>query len=113
MQFFAGKLKFNSKNEYDPNGTSPRENFDTLLWALVTVFEILVGERWNLVMYSAMRAVGTVSSLYFVTLTLFGNIIMLNLFLAIILGNFEQASQVLRIKKFLEEDEEYDIDSWH
>jgi hypothetical protein len=29
---------------------------------------------------------------------------MLNLFLAILLGNFEEASSVLRIKKFLEDE---------
>lgn len=43
-------------------------------------------------MYSTMRIKGPASCLYFVSLILFGNIIMLNLFLAIILGNFEEAS---------------------
>jgi hypothetical protein len=39
MQFFAGKLKFNEEGDVDLiNGVSPRANFDTLLWAFVTVF---------------------------------------------------------------------------
>ncbi len=55
-------------------------------------------------MYSCIRSVGWLSSLYFISLVIFGNIIMLNLFLAILLGNFEEASSILRIKKFIEED---------
>lgn len=47
------------------------------------------------------------------TLTLFGNIILLNLFLAIILGNFEGASQVLRMKKFLQDDVNLNIKHSH
>jgi hypothetical protein len=42
-------------------------------------------------MYDCIRAVGPVSSFYFITLILFGNIVMLNLFLAILLGNFDKA----------------------
>jgi hypothetical protein len=39
MQFFAGKLKFNDEGHVDlDHGMSPRANFDTLLWAFVTVF---------------------------------------------------------------------------
>ena len=41
-------------------------------------------------MYDCYRAVGWASSIYFISLILFGNIIMLNLFLAILLGNFNQ-----------------------
>jgi len=39
MQFFAGKLRFDIDGDYDPeHGVVPRANFDTLLWAFVTVF---------------------------------------------------------------------------
>ena len=38
MQFFAGKMLFNEKGEYDPvNGKVPRQNFDTIIWAVTTV----------------------------------------------------------------------------
>jgi len=36
-----------------------------------------------------MRAAGKASAIYFVTFIVLGNIIMLNLFLAIILGSFD------------------------
>lgn len=39
-------------------------------------------------MYDSYRATGSVSVIYFISLVLFGNIIMLNLFLALLLGNF-------------------------
>ena len=38
-----------------------------------------------------MLGAGSFSAIYFITLILFGNIIMLNLFLAILLGNFSKA----------------------
>jgi hypothetical protein len=30
MSFFAGKIKFDDNDKYDPNGTTVRENYDTL-----------------------------------------------------------------------------------
>lgn len=74
MSFFAGKVTFDEDNQYlridrretcdvepadtKPVAESPRANFDTLLWAYLTVFEIMIGENWNGVMYDHMRAVG-------------------------------------------------------
>lgn len=42
-------------------------------------------------MYDCIRTAGPLASLYFITLILMGNIVMLNLFLAILLGNFDRA----------------------
>ena len=59
MQFFANTLMFDEKGNHDLiNGVVPRENFDTLLWAIVTIFSILVGDNWHLVMYNCIRATG-------------------------------------------------------
>ena len=91
MQFFAGELKFNSDGFYDPNGEVARANFDSIYWAAITVFEVLIGDNWNEVMFDCMKSIGKISSIYFISLILFGNIIMLNLFLAILLGNFDKA----------------------
>ena len=90
MQMFAGKLIFNEDGYYDlENGKSCRQNFDNLLSALITVFQILVGDDWNKVMYKAYLAVKPSAVVYFIVLVLVGKIILLNLFLAILLGNFE------------------------
>lgn len=81
---------------FDPNGDVPRENFDHIIWALITVFQILVGDKWNEVMYKAYNATSYVSVIYFIMLVLIGKIILLNLFLAILLGYFEQSSLLIR-----------------
>lgn len=104
MQFFAGSLKFDSSDKVDKvNGTSPRENFDTLLWAFVTVFSIIIGDGWNKVMYNCIRAVGMGATFYFIVLVLLGNIILLKLFLAILIGNFEEASILFKEMKFIKD----------
>ena len=92
MSFFAGKIKFNEKDQYDiEKGESPRTNFDSLGWSILTIFQVLLGEGWNDIMYDCMRSSGMMAALYFIGLVIFGNIIMLNLFLAILLGNFDKA----------------------
>ena len=82
MQMFGGKMCGLD------DGDTPRHNFDTLLWALVTVFQVLTGEDWNAVMYDGVAAAGSWSSLYFVALLIIGNFLVLNLFVAILLTNF-------------------------
>ena len=92
MSFFAGQIKFDENDKVDlVNGKPPRQNFDEVYWGVITIFQILLGEEWNYVMYSTMRSISDVTAGYFILLVLSGNIIMLNLFLAILLGNFEKA----------------------
>ena len=62
----------------------------------------MIGDNWVNVMYKGMLAGGGISSIYFITLVMFGNIIMLNLFLAILLGNFDKARDFGNKKKMLE-----------
>ena len=92
MSFFAGSVKFDDNDKLDlVNGKSPRANFDDILWSVVTIFEVLMGESWNEIMYQGIRAQGFAVAIYFIALFMIGSIIMLNLFLAILLGNFEKA----------------------
>jgi hypothetical protein len=47
MQFFAGNLLFDDNGNFDQvDGMVPRANFDTLLWAFVTIFQVLIGYNW-------------------------------------------------------------------
>lgn len=69
-----------------------RHNFDTMLWSIITVFQILTGEDWNLVMYDGMRSTSSLAALYFIMMVVLGNYIILNLFLAILLDNFAGVS---------------------
>jgi hypothetical protein len=63
------------------------------------VFQIIIGENCNAAMYNHMRSVGHASCVYFIVLVVGGNVIMLNLFLAILLGNFDRARESGEKKK--------------
>jgi hypothetical protein len=91
MEFYAHRLKFDARTkEIDRHGESPRLNFDDFFHAFVTIFSILVGDDWQYILYNAIRSEGyAISVLYFVTLIVLGTFILFNLFLAILIGNFE------------------------
>ena len=57
---------------------------------LTTIFIVFIGEDWNSVMYDHYRATNSLTIVYFIFLFIFGNLILLNLFLAILLKNFEE-----------------------
>ncbi|KAI4899043.1 hypothetical protein NFI96_001213, partial [Prochilodus magdalenae] len=112
MQLFGGQFNFNQ-------GTPPT-NFDTFPAAIMTVFQILTGEDWNMVMYDGIVSQGGVkrgmiSSVFFIVLTLFGNCILhrvsfmviidrivgwpdtlLNVFLAIAVDNLANAQELTK-----------------
>uniref|UniRef100_A0A7M4FQA3 Voltage-dependent T-type calcium channel subunit alpha n=1 Tax=Crocodylus porosus TaxID=8502 RepID=A0A7M4FQA3_CROPO len=80
--------KFSLKT--DTGDTVPdRKNFDSLLWAIVTVFQILTQEDWNVVLYNGMASTSPWASLYFVALMTFGNYVLFNLLVAILVEGFQ------------------------
>ncbi|XP_058876232.1 voltage-dependent T-type calcium channel subunit alpha-1I-like, partial [Acipenser ruthenus] len=80
--------KFSLKT--DSGDTVPdRKNFDSLLWAIVTVFQILTQEDWNAVLYNGMASTSPWASLYFVALMTFGNYVLFNLLVAILVEGFQ------------------------
>lgn len=95
MQLFGGKMKWYYY------GTSPGDkamaHFDSFWWGFVTVFQVLTGENWNDVLYNTMWALyqpeeassAITAVIYFILLNVVGNYMILNLFLAILLANFE------------------------
>ncbi|KAE9001800.1 Sodium channel protein type 5 subunit alpha [Phytophthora rubi] len=95
VQFFGNTMRFDDEGYPTPftlegfwNGTVPRNNFDTLLWAAVTVFQIITGENWNNIMYFAILGNGMFSCVYFISLVILGDFVLMNLFLALLLDNF-------------------------
>ncbi|XP_072568089.1 voltage-dependent P/Q-type calcium channel subunit alpha-1A isoform X10 [Paramormyrops kingsleyae] len=93
MQLFGGQFNFES-------GT-PSTNFDTFPAAIMTVFQILTGEDWNVVMYYGIKSQGGVNngmiySIFFIVLTLFGNYTLLNVFLAIAVDNLANAQELTK-----------------
>uniref|UniRef100_A0A8B9LJI1 Voltage-dependent L-type calcium channel subunit alpha n=1 Tax=Astyanax mexicanus TaxID=7994 RepID=A0A8B9LJI1_ASTMX len=86
MQLFGGKFNFDETQ-------TKRSTFDAFPQALLTCFQILTGEDWNMVMYDGIMAYGgpvfpgMIVCLYFVILFICGNYILLNVFLAIAVDN--------------------------
>jgi voltage-dependent calcium channel L type alpha-1D len=71
---------------------TPRANFDTISSACTTVFIIIIGEDWPAIAYNFVRSYGNnceYISLYFIFVLVVGNFMLLSLFTAILLQNFE------------------------
>ncbi|XP_051994917.1 voltage-dependent T-type calcium channel subunit alpha-1H-like isoform X1 [Xyrauchen texanus] len=86
MHLFGCKFSLKMEN----GDTIPdRKNFDSLLWAIVTVFQILTQEDWNVVLYNGMASTTPWAALYFVALMTFGNYVLFNLLVAILVEGFQ------------------------
>ncbi|TWW69636.1 Voltage-dependent T-type calcium channel subunit alpha-1H, partial [Takifugu flavidus] len=86
MHLFGCKFSFRTES----GDTIPdRKNFDSLLWAIVTVFQILTQEDWNVVLYNGMASTSPWAALYFVALMTFGNYVLFNLLVAILVEGFQ------------------------
>eukprot|EP00736_Rhodelphis_marinus_P009837 Rmarinus@m.21844 len=70
----------------------PRARFDRLLDAVLAVFQVLTSDSWSLILFNAMRYSSLPWAIvYFLSLVLLGNYIVLNLFLGILLSSFSEA----------------------
>ncbi|XP_030839908.1 voltage-dependent T-type calcium channel subunit alpha-1I isoform X5 [Strongylocentrotus purpuratus] len=83
-----------------------RKNFDSLLWAIVTVFQILTQEDWNVVLYNGMSRTSPWAALYFIALMTFGNYVLFNLLVAILVEGFSSEKEGNTSDKEESEDEE-------
>lgn len=91
MELFAENAKFTADDKLDmENGTSINQNFDSFIYSFTTVFVLLTQDGWSAIFYAYKRAMGSFrANLYFLSLYIVGPIILLNLFLAILLKNFD------------------------
>ena len=101
MEIYGYKVKINEDDEVDlANGTSPSSNFDYFLEALASIFIVLANDGWTVIFFNHYRAVNAALSIcFFVVLLLIGQFILLNLFLAILLQNFDMDSVSEEIQK--------------
>uniref|UniRef100_A0A8B9WX04 Voltage-dependent T-type calcium channel subunit alpha n=1 Tax=Bos mutus grunniens TaxID=30521 RepID=A0A8B9WX04_BOSMU len=96
MHIFGCKFSLRT----DTGDTVPdRKNFDSLLWAIVTVFQILTQEDWNVVLYNGMASTSPWASLYFVALMTFGNYVLFNLLVAILVEGFQAEVTVALVEE--------------
>ena len=97
MQLYANRLRFDALGRHIPAINSeewlnapdrPLINFDDFPHAFAAVFQILTFDDWNSVYVNLWRAAGPSSLIYSFSLVSFGVYVLMNLFLAILLGNF-------------------------
>ena len=82
---------------------SPRLNFNNFAESFVANFVVIVLDGWNTVMYDVyrtsenkVRARDQFYLIYFILLVILGNMILLNLFLAVLINNFVQSREHYR-----------------
>ena len=73
-------------NEHDPT------HWETLGISLLTLFRVVTLEDWTDVMYAAMD-MHPMSWIYFVSFVVLGTFVIINLFIAVVLNNLEEAKQ--------------------
>ncbi|XP_074525801.1 voltage-dependent T-type calcium channel subunit alpha-1H-like [Halichoeres trimaculatus] len=89
MLLFGGKFKFMTKHG---EIITDRKNFDTLRWAMVTVFQVLTLEDWNLVLYNAMSTASPWAMIYFFLLVVLGTRVLLNVLVGMVYESFHEIS---------------------
>jgi len=99
-------LRFNRKNEpidyfsEDRNDTSlkfskPDANFDNFWSATVSIFIVFANDYWSTIYFDHYRVVGGLgSSFFFIGLVVLGQMVLFNLFLAILLKEFDERSLI-------------------
>ena len=92
MELFGYKVMFDAndrvvdpESQTDDPGLAPRPNFNEVGMGFVTVFAVAIGDDWNLMMSLAFRAEGVIAIVFYPLVFIFMNLILLNLFLAILL----------------------------
>ncbi|GFO41852.1 voltage-dependent t-type calcium channel subunit alpha [Plakobranchus ocellatus] len=85
-----------------------RANFDNLIWSLVTVFQVLTQEDWNTVLYNGMNRTSHWASLYFIALMTFGNYVLFNLLVAILVEGFSTEDEDKRKEKNKDDEDDDD-----
>ena len=101
VELFGHKLRYDYDNNpvdyfsYDRSTTSdkfslPNSNFDTVFNAFISVYIVLANDGWTTIYFDCYRVVGpTISSMFFLSLVILGQQILFNLFLSILLKEFD------------------------
>ena len=83
MQLFGGRFVPPAFPEL------PRTHFESIDFAMLTVFVVACGEAWNEVWVDTKVAVGASSFLFFSALVICANYMLLNLVVALLIGSFD------------------------
>ncbi|CEP10750.1 hypothetical protein [Parasitella parasitica] len=103
VQLFGGDFKFVGQDE-------PSMRFDNSYQAFLALFQIMTGENWTDILYDAMhsqeKASVSYAAIYMIFLYFSVHYMVLNLFIAVIMENFdldEDEIKQIQIKKYIRE----------
>ncbi|KAG1114760.1 hypothetical protein G6F42_014107 [Rhizopus arrhizus] len=103
VQLFGGDFKFVQEDE-------PSMRFDNSYQAFLALFQIMTGENWTDILYDAMHSQEEASvayaAIYMIFLYFSVHYMVLNLFIAVIMENFdldEEEIKQIQIKKYIRE----------
>ena len=80
-------------------GKVPRASFETMEDGLLTSFQLFSLERWNVIALQARMAVGPVGEIFIFVVLAVGNLLLLNVFVAIVALGFGDAAKDAAQKK--------------
>ena len=102
MELYAYRAIFDKQGNILPEGSEgdfPTTNFNYFMEAFTTVFVVLTQDGWSKTYYAYYRTAGGVgATIFFISLIVIGQKILLNLFIAILLDNFNMDSVKEEIK---------------
>jgi hypothetical protein len=93
MELFAFKMtEVKDDNFFDPDYYY-HSNFNTFIDAFLSVFIVLANDGWTRIYIDHYRATDSlISTVYFLSLIIIGQFVLMNLFISILIENFEQIS---------------------
>ena len=93
MELFAFKMtEVKDDNFFDPDYYY-HSNFNTFIDAFLSVFIVLGNDGWTRIYIDHYRATDSlISTVYFLSLIIIGQFVLMNLFISILIENFEQIS---------------------
>ena len=94
--FVYAVLGFHLFHEHDP------EHWRDLSYAVLTLFRIVTLEDWTDVMYTAME-LSPLYAAYFVSFVIVGTFVVINLFIAVVINNLDEA-KLAQLAKLNEQD---------
>eukprot|EP00698_Gefionella_okellyi_P016535 TRINITY_DN473_c0_g1_i17.p1 TRINITY_DN473_c0_g1~~TRINITY_DN473_c0_g1_i17.p1 ORF type:complete len:868 (+),score=197.57 TRINITY_DN473_c0_g1_i17:5101-7704(+) len=80
-----------------------RPNFTNLWQSYLAVFQVVATDDWNIYMYAMARATSMWALMFYISLFISGQYILLNLFIAILLGGFEDQTEKDRQRRLQEQ----------
>ena len=112
IELFANSIFLYDKkdefNYYYSKIIAPRENFNNIQNSLVTVFTILIGNNWPNTLYEYAKIYKRSSNFYFISTIIICHIILLNLFLSILITNYQKDNEIVLFEKKHKESKKVD-----